>query len=101
MFSPNSSFSPKSQFQVGAIGSPLYSLSIAIYFLCTIVYDIKQAAFRERFERYLHMFPSLFPLCAAVFLVSTGSFNTAGYGCWIAAYPEGCTHDPDVDCIRG
>lgn len=78
-----------------------YSLSLAVFYLGVIKYNMKDAKFAHKIEPYLHGFTNLFSWVSAIFLISTGSFNNAGYGCWIAPYPEGCVHDPDVECIRG
>ena len=57
--------------------------------------------FREEIESYLHIVPNVWAWSSSILLVSLGYFNNAGNGCWIAAYPEGCAHNPDIDCQRG
>ena len=87
--------------QIGSMGSPLYTLSLAFFYLLTIKYDMKEETFRLKYEYYLHIIPNVFIWASAIYLLSDGYFNDAGYGCWIASYPDDCGNDSEVPCIRG
>ena len=87
--------------QLGASGSPLYSLSLTIFYLCAIKFNVKDARFRQSIEPYLHAVSNIWAWFSAIFVLSTGYINNAGSGCWIAPYPEDCAHNAEVDCIRG
>lgn len=89
---------------VGIPGSQMYNVSLTIYYLCIVRYNMRERRFRRKIEPYLHIIPALWCLLGAIFVVSTGSFNPfekgAG-GCWIAPYPSDCIDNDEVDCIRG
>mmetsp|Transcript_7810 Transcript_7810/g.8599 ORF Transcript_7810/g.8599 Transcript_7810/m.8599 type:complete len:479 (+) Transcript_7810:191-1627(+) len=87
--------------QVGSTGSPFYSFSLAILYLCIIKYDMREITFRKKFEPFIHVIPNLWVWSTAIFLGVSGYMNNNGNGCWIAPYPINCIDNPDVDCIRG
>mmetsp|Transcript_25666 Transcript_25666/g.38407 ORF Transcript_25666/g.38407 Transcript_25666/m.38407 type:complete len:532 (-) Transcript_25666:2253-3848(-) len=87
--------------QLGTTGSPMYSLSLAIFYLSVIKFNVRDRRFRKDIEPYLHFAPNLFAWFSAIYVASTGYINSAGAGCWIAPYPTGCTHNKNIECIRG
>mmetsp|Transcript_24572 Transcript_24572/g.25004 ORF Transcript_24572/g.25004 Transcript_24572/m.25004 type:complete len:401 (-) Transcript_24572:219-1421(-) len=86
---------------MGNSGGPMYSLSLAIFYLCLIKFQIKEESFVTKIEPFLHAVPNLFCVSTSVYLWGSVNANPAGFGCWIAPYPQNCIHNPDVECIRG
>ncbi len=83
----------------GCNGTVLYSLSLTIYFLLVIRYELPDATIKKRVEPYLHAVPILFALTTSIYILATNNFNPAGTVCWVAAEPAGCEHDNEVDCV--
>jgi hypothetical protein len=84
---------------VGICGSTFYSLSMSIYFLLVIKYNLKDAFISRRVEPFLHTVPVLYSLTNGIYLVATQNFNPSGPICFIESRPLNCFDDPDVDCI--
>ena len=87
--------------KLGVSGSPLYSLSLAIYYLCVIKFNMTDDQFQKRVEVYLHAVSNALVWFSSIFLLVRGYFNVTIANCWISPYPSDCIHNPDVDCIRG
>ena len=88
--------------QLSSIGIPLYTTSLAVSFLCAVKYKMSNAVFAKKVEPILHGVTNLFAVVAAVVLVATQNINPRdGDLYWARSYPEGCSTNPEVDCIQG
>jgi len=85
----------------GSAAAPAYFLSLQIYYLCKIKYQMSSEKMRK-VEPCLHGVPILLGLTAAIVPLVTDSMNpgTRGY-CWLQDYPLHCITDQSVECIRG
>jgi hypothetical protein len=83
---------------VGSCGAVLYSLSLTLYFLLVIKYEMSEALVKQRFEPYFHAVPILFSLAIGIITYATHNINPSGPTCWIDSRPPNCRDDPDVDC---
>jgi hypothetical protein len=84
---------------LGAIGAMLYSLSLCIYFLLVVKFEMSELKIKTRVEPFLHAFPILYALVCAIYTYANQNFAPAGTNCWINDNPPNCEADPDVDCI--
>jgi len=87
-------------FMIGASAAPLYFLSLQLYYLCKIKYDLSLDDMKK-IEPFLHGVPILFGLVSAIIPLATESMNAGTSWCWIQAYPTGCKSDPNMECTRG
>lgn len=84
---------------LGCSGTVLYTLSLTIYFLLVIKYNVPEGVIKKRFEPFFHAVPILFSITISVTVLATQNFNPAGTVCWIASEPVGCDKNPDVECV--
>ena len=84
---------------LGCSGTILYTLSLTIYFLLVIKYDMPEAVIKKQFEPFFHAVPILFSIILSVTILATQNFNPAGTVCWIASEPVGCDQNIDVECV--
>eukprot|EP00551_Chaetoceros_affinis_P006728 CAMPEP_0203674902 /NCGR_PEP_ID=MMETSP0090-20130426/17887_1 /ASSEMBLY_ACC=CAM_ASM_001088 /TAXON_ID=426623 /ORGANISM="Chaetoceros affinis, Strain CCMP159" /LENGTH=358 /DNA_ID=CAMNT_0050540901 /DNA_START=27 /DNA_END=1104 /DNA_ORIENTATION=+ len=82
---------------IGVSGATLYSLSLSIYFIAVIKFNMSDRTITSRLEPYLHIVPILYSLVSAVAIYASGLFNPAGAICFIA--PNLSTCGNDKDCI--
>lgn len=87
-------------FMLGASTGPMYFLSLQLYYLCVIKYDLS-LDYIKTIEPYFHGVPIIFGLVSAIIPLSTGSINAGTSWCWIQAIPMGCQSDEDIECNRG
>ena len=76
----------------------LHSLSLTIYFLLVVKFEMTEAKIKKYAEPFLHGFPVLYSFGAAIYMYAANDFNTAGTFCWIAPEPLNCELDPEVEC---
>ncbi|GFH57114.1 hypothetical protein CTEN210_13590 [Chaetoceros tenuissimus] len=88
---------------VGYLGSILYNVSLAMYYLCTIRFSLSERTFRERIEPFCHLISIVSSLAIAIFLLAKKSFNLDGRErfCYISATPKECLYNDDIQCERG
>ena len=84
---------------IGASGAMLYSVSISVYFLLVIKFNVSNERIKQRYEPFLHAVPIIYSLTTSLWVFTTGGYNPAGTICWIANEPLNCDKDPDVDCV--
>lgn len=87
--------------KVGLVRSPLYSLFLGFFYICSIKYSIAPGQFRKKFEVYIHVVLTAFIWSSAIFLAITKNFNSIGISCWIGPYPMDCIEEDSIDCIYG
>ena len=87
---------------VGVVGTPMYSLSLNIYYLFVIKYSMRERHFRRKVEPFIHIIPALWTLGGATFALFSKMFNPgASGGCFLASKPLGCQKNDDIECERG
>lgn len=86
---------------IGVSTTPMYNASLCIYYVASVFFEKNEVWIRKKLEPFLHLIPILLNLCAAIFLVTSGTINEAGPVCWVASKPLDCLEDPNVECERG
>eukprot|EP00555_Chaetoceros_dichaeta_P005705 CAMPEP_0198262274 /NCGR_PEP_ID=MMETSP1447-20131203/10814_1 /TAXON_ID=420782 /ORGANISM="Chaetoceros dichaeta, Strain CCMP1751" /LENGTH=481 /DNA_ID=CAMNT_0043950457 /DNA_START=145 /DNA_END=1590 /DNA_ORIENTATION=+ len=87
-------------FMLGSSSAPLYFLSLQIYYLCVIKYEMNLEEIKK-IEPFLHGVPVLIGLISAIVPLATESMNPGYSWCWVQSFPLGCNADPNVECTRG
>ena len=86
----------------GHNGSLFYNLSLNIFYLCLVKYNVKKDCYRHRIEPFLHGVPVAWSITLASIIIGTGHMNPSHRQvCYISPYPANCLDNPDVECIRG
>ena len=86
----------------GVNGALFYNVSLNIYYVCLVKYNLTAHYYVTRVEPYLHVVPIAWAFITSSILVGKKYMNPAYAGdCLIAPYPVNCLEDPDVDCIHG
>ena len=85
----------------GNMGSNLYNCSLAMFYMLTIVYGVRDEVMKTRIEPFFHALPLVYIGSVNTFLLIKKSFNPAVTTCFIGPYPRGCHLNPDVPCTRG
>lgn len=73
---------------VGVNGSVLYSISLSVYFLFAIQFEVEERKLKKRIEPFLHAIPVSYTLFTGVYLYIKDYYNPAGTVCWIAPSQE-------------
>ena len=84
---------------VGMCGTVFYSLSLTVYFLLVVKFNMPETKIKKYAEPLLHAFPLLYTLGASTYLYVTNFYNIAGPVCWIAPEPYNCENNPEVECL--
>ena len=86
----------------GINGALFYNVSLNIYYICLIKYNVTAAHYRNRVEPFLHAVPVLWAVVSSSTVVGTGHMNLGRVGeCIIGPSPADCLEKPNVVCIRG
>lgn len=88
---------------IGFAGVPMYVLSLSIYYLCAVKYNINDKVFSRKIEPWLHAISILWTLAGGIACWSSGVFNIMRSGniCWYTPFPYDCVTNDEVECIRG
>eukprot|EP00545_Synedropsis_sp_CCMP1620_P001051 CAMPEP_0119014898 /NCGR_PEP_ID=MMETSP1176-20130426/10446_1 /TAXON_ID=265551 /ORGANISM="Synedropsis recta cf, Strain CCMP1620" /LENGTH=295 /DNA_ID=CAMNT_0006968145 /DNA_START=56 /DNA_END=940 /DNA_ORIENTATION=- len=87
-----------------SVAGPLYSASLAIYFLLAVRFSVSERKFQQRYEGPLVILPLLYVFVVAIFGLVTEVYSpnvSGGPGCFPNEYPANCVSLEDVDCLRG
>ena len=84
---------------VGLCGTVLYSLSLTVYFLLVVKYDMSEARIKKCVEPFLHAIPLLYSFGVSTYIYATNNYNAEGRICWIETKPPNCKNDPEVECL--
>lgn len=82
--------------------TPVYMAALNIYFMLKIRYNVSDSVLSKRYEPWLHAVPLSFAFISASLGTALDIFNPIALpelGCWIAAFPRGCTIHGG--CTRG
>ena len=86
----------------GINGALFFNLSLNVYYLCLVRYNMAEMYYRNRVEPLIHAVPISFALISSSIIVRMGHINPGYQGeCALAHFPLNCQHDPNVDCDRG
>ena len=85
-------------FVLGMVCSLLYSLSLTVYFLLVVKFNMSEAKIKKKFEPFLHAVPIIYSLTVSTSIYATNNYNSSGFFCWIAPQPLNCENDPKVEC---
>ena len=85
----------------GNIASNMYNCSLALFYMLTIVYGVRDEVMKKRIEPCFHVVPLIYLVSANTFLLIKKSFNPLATLCMITPYPRGCQLNPNVPCTRG
>ena len=89
----------------GHNGALLYSLSINIFYICLIKYNMRRYTYMLWVEPFIHGIPIIWALTAGIVVLVTNQINPSKVAtgeCFIAPYyPAICLHNPDIECDRG
>ena len=84
---------------IGICGAVLYSLSLTVYFLLVVKYDMNETRIKKYAEPFLHAIPIVYSLVISISIYATNNYNVAGMICWVAPDPLNCEDDPEVECL--
>lgn len=89
--------------QVGTVGSFLYNLSLSVYYLAVLKFNMKERDISRKVEPFLHVIPNGFSIATGIFLAVNKQYAPLqnAHACWVGVYPPGCLGNPDVICERG
>jgi len=90
----------------GQMGIAFYNAILSVFF-CLLVRNTRQSKYEQalvwRFELPAHVLAIVILTGFCLVALMTESYNKGAVvdACILAAYPTGCEHNPDVDCLRG
>ena len=72
--------------------SILYNSMLSLYFLLTVRYGMSNPHVAQKYEAYMHLVATGYPVIAAFIGLGVGLFHELeiGHGCWVNDYPVGC-----------
>ena len=71
------------------LGSPIYNLMLAGYYLLLGRYHLAEEDIANRYERYMHLTAILPSVGIAIAGLPLTLYNSSNIWCWIAAWPAG------------
>jgi hypothetical protein len=90
--------------QLGYGSSPLFNVTLALFFLLRIRYRWTDSHLR-RLEPWVQASIWTFALAAAIYPIPLGLYNNGYYVCWIESYPMDCLdsyrYGDEATCTRG
>ena len=60
---------------IGVVGTPMYSVSLNMYYLYLIKYNMRERTFRRKIEPYVHGIPAVWTLSGAIFALVSQMYN--------------------------
>jgi hypothetical protein len=89
--------------QLGGSGCIFYNLSLAIYHVAVVKFQMKEKEFAKKLEPLIHFLPNGFAIVTAVFLSVKHAYAPLPeqHLCFIGIFPPTCIGDPDIECVRG
>jgi len=90
--------------ELGNITTPLYSVSLCIWYLLVLKYGWREQDVSQTIEFAMHALPINIGLAMAICGLPLTLYNNSGFLCWYAPYPAGCdssTKDLLTSCTRG
>lgn len=85
----------------GVQASAMYAVSLTIYYLYVIKYNVREVEFSRKVEPWLHFVPIAWNLFAAAYVVATDNMQPAMTGgCWIRQNESASCVEDDIDCYK-
>ena len=81
----------------------VYNAMMCIYYVCAIVFGMKEARIIKFVEPFLHLFAFTLGFGPAVFGLANNLYNPGGWDPWCTLIPIGCNYNNEQEstCIRG
>lgn len=83
---------------IGTCGAVLYSLSLTIYFLLVVKFDMSEAKIKKFAEPFLHVVPIVYSFTVSAYVYATNNYNPSGSICYIASKASNCGDASDIQC---
>ena len=79
------------------------SMNLALFYLLTIRFQLKDCIMTKIVEPFLHFSSIFFMFFTPIWYLKQGLFNPVPFANWcnIGDFPYGCKEDENVDCVRG
>ncbi len=68
---------------IGIVGTPMYSLSLNIYYLFVVKYSMREQKFRRKVEPFIHAIPAIWTFGGATFALVSKMFNPGKKMCML------------------
>ena len=89
-------------FTFGILAMYVYNLMLCVYYVCTLVFHMKEKLIIRRVEPALHICPITLGLGCALNFLFFNAYNPNGWEAWCAPHSVGCDwSDENPKCIRG
>ena len=90
-------------YSFGVLSMYAYNAMMCIYYVCAIVFGMKEARIIKFVEPFLHLFAFTLGFGPAVFGLANNLYNPSGWETWCAIIPIGCNYNNEQEstCIRG
>ena len=85
---------------LGLCGAVLYILSLSVYFLLVIRFNMQEVKIRKYAEPFLHAVPIIYSLTVSIYIYAVKNYNISLSYCWIESNPRNCEYDPEVECLN-
>ena len=87
----------------GHNGSLFYNVSLNIFYVCLVKYNVRKNVYSSRIEPFLHGLPISWSIISSSILLSTNHLNPSMVNkkCYISPHPSNCLDNPNVECIHG
>ena len=87
-------------FQVGVLGSLMYTCSLSLHFLLSVRYKWLPSRIKK-LDPFIHAASTLNPIGTGVLGWIATVYNPGIFGCYFQGYPSGCLKIGAPKCIRG
>ena len=90
-------------YSFGVVSMYAYNAMLCIYYVCAIVFGMKEARIIKLVEPFLHLVAFTVGFGPAVFGLKNDLYNPSGWETWCTPLPIGCNYNNEQEstCIRG
>ena len=90
-------------YSFGLLSMYAYNAMMCIYYVCAIVFGMKEARIIKLVEPFLHLVAFTVGFGPAVFGLANNLYNPSGWDTWCTLIPIGCNYNNEQEstCIRG
>jgi hypothetical protein len=80
-----------------------YNAMLCIYYVCAIVFGMREDRIIKNVEPFLHLFAFTFGFGPSVYSLVSDFYNPSGWDIWCTSIPIGCNYynEQESKCIRG
>jgi len=88
---------------LGSVAVPMYTLTLCVYYLYAVKFNMSNREFNKRIERKVHVGIITWCVVSCIVLLSTKNLNPVPGGqiCYPTASPMFCDFGPSGQCVRG